>query len=204
MSILAPALVAALALGQSAQVPQEPSIQTLFEAGKYAPLLARVAAMEAPPPEAIYLAGQAARRLDPPDEEQARNWFARLAGDDESFWTFVGRSATAPVEPTEETTDTRLSLARHAAAMAPDAFLAQYHLGYVLAEAKDYAGAVPVLEKAAALNPGFAYAHYYAGLAHYQTKRVDRMANAFERFLKLAPEAPERPAIQALMRNIRR
>ena len=40
-------------------------------------------------------------------------------------------------------------------------------------------------------------------MANYQVKRVDRMANAFERFVKLAPQAPERPAVEALLRSIR-
>ena len=40
-----------------------------------------------------------------------------------------------------------------------------------------------------------AYAHYMAGMSFYKAKRVDKMAVYFENFLKLAPEAPERPAV---------
>jgi len=195
-------LVTALAVGQSAQAPTEPTIQKLFEAGRYAMLLERVAAFEAPGPEALYLAGHAARRLSPPDEEQARNWFARLGGDETDYWTFIGRSANATTG--EEAAAERLALARQAVQLSPEAFFAQYHLGFVLAESKAYAEAAAVLDKAVTIDPTFAYASYYAGFSHYQSKRVDRMANHFERFLKLAPEAPERPAIQALMRSIRR
>jgi len=210
MSAFASVLVMALAF---AQVPEEPSIQKLFEAGHYGPLLDRVAASEAPAPEDIYLAGQASRRLDPPDQVQARNWFNRLGGDDADFWTFIGRSANAllggavaepDAAPSEPDPDQAVGHARHAVELAPEAFFAQYHLGFTLAETKDYAAAAEALDKAITMNPTFAYAHYYAGYAHYQTKRVDRMANSFERFLKLAPDAPERPAIQALMRSIRR
>jgi len=211
-----PALVSVLAIALSfGQAPQEPTIQQLFEAGQYAPLLARVAAMEAPAAEDIYLAGQASRRLDPPDEVQARNWFIRLGGQEDNYWTFIGRSAMAmlggdapadqpdavPVapDPAQAVAD-----ARRAAELAPDAFFAQYHLGFTLAETKDYLAAVAAFDQAMKLNPTFAYTYYYAGYSQYQVKRVDRMANDFERFLKLAPEAPERPAIQALMRSIRR
>ena len=63
MSAFASVLVMALAF---AQVPEEPSIQKLFEAGHYGPLLDRVAASEAPAPEGIYLAGQALRPLHSP------------------------------------------------------------------------------------------------------------------------------------------
>ena len=39
-------------------------------------------------------------------------------------------------------------------------------------------------------------------MEYYQLKRIDKMAVFFERFLKLAPNAPERPAIESLMRSI--
>jgi len=48
-----------------------------------------------------------------------------------------------------------------------------------------------------------AYAHYEAGMAYYKAKRVDRMAVYFENFLKLAPNAPEKPAVQSIMRTVR-
>ncbi len=210
MPAIASVLVIALSL---AQAPQEPTIQQLFEAGQYAPLLERVAASEAPPPEDIYLAGQASRRLDPPDKVQARNWFIRLGGEETDHWTFIGRSANAllggvseepDAEPAEPDPAQAVADARQAAELAPDQFFPQYHLGLTLAETKDYAGAVVAFDQAMRLNPTFAYTYYYAGYSQYQLKRVDRMANNFERFLKLAPDAPERPAISALMRSIRR
>jgi len=212
MPVLASVLVTALAF---AQVPQEPTIQQLYEAGQYAPLLERVAAAEMPSPEDIYLAGQASRRLDPPDEVQARNWFIRLGGEETNYWTFIGRSAIAllgagavPTEPdaapVQPDPAQAVADARQAAMLAPKAFFAQYHLGLTLAETKAYAQAVVAFDSAMKLNPTFAYTYYYAGYSQYQLKRVDQMANQFERFLKLAPNAPERPAIQALMRSIRR
>jgi hypothetical protein len=48
-----------------------------------------------------------------------------------------------------------------------------------------------------------AYAHYYAGMAYNKAKRVDLMATHFERFLKLAPAAPERPVVESVMRTVR-
>jgi hypothetical protein len=38
---------------------------------------------------------------------------------------------------------------------------------------------------------------------YYEAKRVDRMATYFENFLKLAPNAPERPAVESIMRTVR-
>lgn len=211
MPALASVLVFALAFGQT---PDEPTIQQLFESGQYAPLLERVAAAEMPSPEDLYLAGQASRRLDPPDEVQARNWFIRLGGEETDYWTFIGRSAIAmlgstPAEGAEEAPvapdpEQAVADARHAAELAPDAFFAQYHLGFTLAETKHYEEAVSALDRAMKLNPTFAYTYYYDGYSQYQLKRIDRMTNDFERFVKLAPKAPERSAIQTLMRSIRR
>jgi tetratricopeptide (TPR) repeat protein len=92
---------------------------------------------------------------------------------------------------------------RKAVQLAPGNFYAQYQLGLAYAEAKDYRNGATTLEKATTMNPSFAYAQYYAGMEYYQLKRIDKMAVFFERFLKLAPNAPERPAIEALMRSIR-
>ena len=54
-----------------------------------------------------------------------------------------------------------------------------------------------------ALDPSFAHAYYYAGLSRYRANRPDLMAARFERFLKLAPDAPERTEVQQIMRTIR-
>jgi len=40
-------------------------------------------------------------------------------------------------------------------------------------------------------------------LMHYRANRPDRMANHFEQFLKLAPEAPERPEVTQIMKTVR-
>ena len=48
-----------------------------------------------------------------------------------------------------------------------------------------------------------AYAHYHAGMNFYEAKQVAQMAVYFENFLKLAPNAPERPAVESIMRTIR-
>ena len=53
-------------------------------------------------------------------------------------------------------------------------------------------------------QPANAYAHYYGGMAYYRASRVDRMAVHFEQFLKLAPEAPERPEVMSIMKTLRR
>ena len=42
-----------------------------------------------------------------------------------------------------------------------------------------------------------------AAMAFYRVKRADLMAVHFERFLKLAPNAPERAEVESIMRTMR-
>jgi tetratricopeptide (TPR) repeat protein len=65
-------------------------------------------------------------------------------------------------------------------------------------------GASAAFEKAAQLDPSWADAHYYAGLAYSKIKRIDLMAAHFDTFLKLAPQSPQRPAVQSIMRTLSR
>ncbi len=198
------AVAAIIAAGQTptAQPPAPVSeIEKLFESGRYEALLERVAEAGAPPVEDRYLAGHSALKVKPPDLQRARELFGGLGADPEDPWTFIGRSAVAVMDHQAEAA---VTAARQAVALAPALVFAHYQLGLAQAEARNWAAALDAFEKAAALQPAFAYAHYNAGIAAYQVKRVDRMAGFFERFLKLAPEAPERPAVEALMRTVRR
>ena len=54
------------------------------------------------------------------------------------------------------------------------------------------------------LDPTWAYAHYYAGLAYSKVKRVDLTERHFQAFLRLAPQAPERPGVQSILRTLNR
>jgi tetratricopeptide (TPR) repeat protein len=85
----------------------------------------------------------------------------------------------------------------------PGSFHANYQLGLVKAKMNDWAGAAEAFGRAAEIDPGFAYAHYYAGIANSRIKRADLTAVHLEQFLKLAPMAPERPAMESLMRTLR-
>lgn len=186
---------------QRTEVQQSTEAQKLFESGRYQALLELAAQEGAVPPEIRYLAGLGALRMKPPDEARARALFETLVGSEEDAWTFIGRSALAAMA---HEGPAAVEAAQRAAALDPSLVFAHYQLGLAQAEAKNWPAAGAAFEKAASLQPTFAYAHYGAGMASYQTKRIDRMAAFFDRFLKLAPEAPERPAIEALLRTVRR
>jgi tetratricopeptide (TPR) repeat protein len=80
---------------------------------------------------------------------------------------------------------------------------AQYQLGLALEARGENPPAADAFAKAADANPQMAYAHYNAGMNYYKAKRIDRMAVYFENFLKLAPNAPEKPAVESIMRTVR-
>ena len=80
---------------------------------------------------------------------------------------------------------------------------AHFQLGLVLAKREDWRGAAEAFDRTTQLGPSMAYAHYYGGLMHYRAGRPDRMAIHFEQFLKLAPDAPERPEVLQIMKTVR-
>ncbi len=67
-----------------------------------------------------------------------------------------------------------------------------------------FAAATETLDQCIAADPRRAYAYYYAGLAYRQIERVDRMAERFEMFVRLAPDAPERAQVEAILQTLRR
>jgi tetratricopeptide (TPR) repeat protein len=188
------AIVAGLATSAHAQ---EMSPQEHFEAGHYNE------AIQAVPGDAgddlKYLAAQAHQRLQHPDEAKAL--FQQLGGGDEgNAWTFVGRSAVAQVDGDVGGSE---AAARRAVELNGGLAEAHYQLGQALYAASNWAAAAEAFTQAGQIAPRHAYAHYYAGQSYYRAKRVDRMAQHFEYFLKLAPQAPEAPQVSAVMRTVR-
>jgi regulator of sirC expression with transglutaminase-like and TPR domain len=68
---------------------------------------------------------------------------------------------------------------------------------------ENHAAAVKALERAIKLDPKKAYSHYYAGIAYGNLKRPDKMAEHFQYFLRLAPEAPEAAKVRSYLRSLR-
>jgi tetratricopeptide (TPR) repeat protein len=172
----------------------------LFEAGDHAAAVQAVDARRdagTVDPAETYLAVQSLIKLGQTD--RARDELARLAESGDECWQLVARSASALLDG-----DTEQALAASTQASAsPGGFFAQYQRGLVLAEREDWAGAAEAFDRAAQFDPTFAYAHYYAGLAYSKIRRIERTAEHFEAFLKLAPSAPERAGVESIMRTLR-
>jgi len=184
----------------AAQAPKpQLTPQQLFESGKYQEAIDKIASNAGAPPEQVYLRALAHRKLN--QNGEAKDAFGTLAahGEDDA-WHHVGQSGIA-------LTDADLSAAEDAARKAVDIngnlAEARYQLGLVLSARNNQTQAADAFAKAADLKPQMAYAQYEAGMAFYKVKRVDRMAVYFENFLKLAPNAPEKAAVQSIMRTVR-
>ena len=80
---------------------------------------------------------------------------------------------------------------------------AHYGLGLALGYLGQRDKAIASLEKAVALDSGNAYAHYHLGLALQQGGATDRALLHLQRFLDLAPDAPEAPRVRALLSQLR-
>jgi tetratricopeptide (TPR) repeat protein len=191
------ALIAILAAAAQAAAQDPNEIRRLFEAGQYTQVV------EATPPEAepvvVYTAAQSHQKLGADDP--ARELYRRLSErPEEDPWRFIGVSGLALLDGQS---DAALEAANRAAALAGDLPEAHYQLGLVLARREDWDGAAGAFDRSAEFNPANAYAHYYGGLMHYRAGRTAEMAVHFEQFLKLAPEAPERPEVLQIMRTIR-
>jgi tetratricopeptide (TPR) repeat protein len=174
----------------------------LYEAGQYdaaaSQVSARADAGEASP-EDLFWAGQSLVRLS--RDGEAAGLFRRLGGEDDNDpWRAVGRSAAALAEGQREVA---LQQAVRAVELGPELFYAQYQHGLARMDAQQWQPAADAFERATQIDDGAAYAHYYAGMAYNRLKRIDRMATHLNRFIELAPNAPEREQVQNVLRMLK-
>ncbi len=190
-------LLVALLLPGTVFAQDGAAVRRMFEAGQYQQVIEF--ANGAASPEALYAAAQSHQKLGATSE--ARATYGQLAARPEAdVWHFIGLSGQQLLD---DQTDAALQSARQAAGMAGNLSDVHYQVGLVLAKRQDWRDAAEAFDRTAELNPSYAYAHYYGGLMHYRASRPDRMAIHFEQFLKLAPEAPERPEVLQIMRTVR-
>jgi len=191
-------LIAMLVAAPSVASAQDAAeVRRMYEAGQYQQVVD--SAGDAQAPDVIYTAAQSYQKLGA--VAQARENYGELVVlPEDDPWHFIGLSAQQLLD---EDTEGALNSAREAVARNGGLPEAHYQLGLVLAKREDWRGGAEAFDRAADLNPSLAYAYYYGGLMHYRAGRPDRMANAFEQFLKLAPEAPERPEVLQIMRTVR-
>jgi len=170
-------------------------VQRLFQSGSYEQ--AADAARDADP-ASTYIAAQSLMKLDRNDRAAAE--LTRLKADPQPSWRLIGESGEALIA---NDAGRAIDLARRAIEADAGNPFAQYQLGLSAARANDWGTAATGFTKAVELKPDFAYSHYWAGLAYQKQRQLSKTAEHFDAFLRLAPDAPERSAVVAVLRTIK-
>ena len=95
----------------------------------------------------------------------------------------------------------QLSKAQELEPENPEAF---YQMGIALGYQQKVQEAIDSFKRCIDVQPNHAYAHYQIGLAYNQIKRLDLTIVHLERFLALAPTAPEAEQVRRLLSSLRR
>lgn len=193
-SILAVAAVLALYGSSVSAAEQKPEVQRLFQSGAYEQA---VDAARDGDPATTYLAAQSLMKLNRNDQAVAE--LGRLRGD-QGAWRLVGESTEALIA---NDAGRAIEVARRAVEADGGNPFAQYQLGLSAAKGNDWGTAVAAFTRAIELKPDFAYAHYYAALSYQRQRQLSKTAEHFDAFLRLAPDAPERSAVLAILRTIK-
>jgi tetratricopeptide (TPR) repeat protein len=194
--MIAAAAIALFTQSAAAQDTQV-SVQKLVERGALTEAVER-AEGERDNPESTYLAGQAFAKLE--NGDRAGEQYARLRETGDDSWKAIGEAAALALTGNDAGA---MDAANRAVAANGDNPYAHYQLGLVASRQKNFARALAGFERAIELKPDFAYAHYYAGLASQRLKQTAKMSMHLEAFMKLAPQAPERAAVNAILRTLR-
>ena len=174
---------------------QKPEVQRLFQSGSYEQAAEAAADSD---PASTYIAVQSWLKLDRNDRAVAE--LTRLRAHEQPSWRLIGESGEALVA---NDAGRAIELSRRAIEADGGNPFAQYQLGLSAAKANDWGTAVAGFTKAVALKPDLAYAHYYAALAYQRQRQLSKTAEHFDAFLRLAPDAPERSAVIAILRTIK-
>jgi tetratricopeptide (TPR) repeat protein len=183
-----------LAVAQSASAQGLDELRKVYDAGQYQ----EVVGAPADDPRVLFLVARSQQKLSHRDE--ARQAYEQLAARAENDpWRDVGRSAVALLAANAGEAVEAANQAVARGDSLPEAHLQQ---GLALSARQEWPGASAAFEKATELDPSWADAHYYAGLAYSKVKRIDLMAGHFDTFLRLAPQSPQRPEVQSIMRTL--
>jgi len=186
------------AVARPAEAPR-PSIQALYESGEDREIVNRVknSAGGAISGADRWFAAQSQLRLGL--RSDAINDLAALTQTDAD----PGVQVAAQLAIGRLTNDeAKLGQAQVAAGAYPESLFVQYELGLSYAVRNDFASAARIFDGCIATAPTFAYAYYQSALAYQHLDRPDIMANRFERFVRLAPNAPERSEVESVLRTI--
>jgi tetratricopeptide (TPR) repeat protein len=175
---------------------QEVSVQKLLERGALSEAVERAGA-EGGNPESTYLAAQALLKMN--NNGAADQRYAQLRDGGDESWKAIGESGVKLLAGDQ---GGAMEAANRAVAANGDNPYAHYQLGIAATRQNNYQRALEAFTRATELKPDFAYAHYYAGQAAQRMKQTAKMAEHFTVFVRLAPDAPEKQAVQSILRSL--
>ncbi|HEV8629198.1 MAG TPA: tetratricopeptide repeat protein [Thermoanaerobaculia bacterium] len=88
-------------------------------------------------------------------------------------------------------------------ASAPAPALIPFQIGVTRAFQGSWQAAADQLDRAIEADSGLAYAYYYRGMVQDKLGHKDRLVNDMDRFLALAPDAPEADQARAVLRAVK-
>jgi tetratricopeptide (TPR) repeat protein len=195
-SRISPIVAAAVLFAAGSSVSaQKPEVQRLYQSGSYEQA---VEAARDGDPASTYIAAQSLLKLERDDRAAAE--MTRLRSSDNAAWRLIGESGEALIA---NDGGRAVELARRAVEADAGNPFAHYQLGLAAAKVNDWGGAVGGFTRALEVKPDFAYAHYYAALSYQRQRNLPKTADHFDAFLRLAPDAPERSAVVAILRTIK-
>ncbi len=90
-----------------------------------------------------------------------------------------------------------------AQSIEPENAEAFYQKGVIFGYQRNTEEAINSLKKCLEFQSDHVYAHYLMGLAYNQIKRIDLAVEHLDKFLFLAPEAPEAEQVRRLLSALR-
>ena len=150
--------------------------------------------------KAFYYRGTARIALDQVDSAMV-DFDKSLKIDPEYANGYVGRAQVYIKKKDFVKAMEQLSEAQKLEPNNPEAF---YQKGVIHGYQQKVQEAIDSFKQCLEVHPQHAYANYQIGLAYYQIKRTDLTIVHLERFLTLAPTAPEAEQVRRLLSSLRR
>lgn len=147
---------------------------------------------------ALYYRGRSLIKLHRPDEA-AKDFERSLQLDSRFALGFVGRAEVAMAKKDFETASTSVVRALE---INPGEAEAWYMRGLLLGYQEKVEEAIESFKKCLELDAKHVYAHYHLGLAYSQIKRKDLAILHLQKFLELAPNAPEAEQVRKLLNTL--
>ncbi len=191
----------------TAQKTVSVEVLPLFDRGAYSAVVDAVDMAAGPEvlvsPDAVFVAGMSQEAMSASGKaSRAYAGLDKLASNDP--WHHLGGSAAALVAGN---LDQALNAAVRGVELANGDKLAHkyahFQHGRVLMAREDFVASSDAFIRTLQIDGSFAYAHYWAGFSYNKTGNLVSMTNHFERFLELAPEAPERQQVMAILAAMR-